>query len=51
LRRVPADVEKQWYRESVDKQTRELPVPRIVAFEHAEQSRGKDAPAGAGAIS
>src|SRR5262245_66522447 len=34
-----------WYRESDDKLTGELPVPRIVAFEHAEQSRDADAPA------
>jgi len=34
-----------WYRESADKLTGELPVPRIVASEHAEQSRDADAPA------
>src|SRR5262245_53955242 len=38
-----------WYRESEPKLTWELPGPRIVALEHAEQSRDQAAPADAGA--
>ena len=38
-----------WYHESGPKLTWELPGPRIVASEHAEQSREQDAPAGVGA--
>jgi len=50
-RRALGHVEVVWYRESATKLTWELPGPRIVAFEHAEQSRDQDAPAGAGAPS
>ncbi len=50
-RRALGHVEVVWYRESATKLTRELPGPRIVAVEHAEQSRDQDAPAGAGAPS
>src|SRR5215470_18042025 len=46
---TPGHVDDVWYRESEPKVTRELPGPRIVAIEHAEQSREQDAPAGAGA--
>src|SRR5262245_48696809 len=42
-------VAKVWYRESASKLTWELPGPRIVALEHAEQSRDQAAPAGGGA--
>ena len=50
--RAPASghVDDVWYRESEPKLTWELPGPRIVAIEHAEQSREHDAPAGAGAL-
>src|SRR2546428_5237054 len=44
------DVDPLWYCESAVKPTREPPEPRIVAFEHAEQSRDEDAPASAGAL-
>src|SRR2546428_7665675 len=44
------DVDPRWYCESAVKPTREPPDPRIVAFEHAEQSRDEDAPASAGAL-
>src|SRR2546425_2277803 len=46
---TPGHVDDVWYLESAPKLTRELPGPRIVAIEHAEQSREQDAPAGAGA--
>src|SRR5437870_3195556 len=46
---TPGHVDDVWYLESAPKLTRELPGPRIVAIEHAEQSRERDAPAGAGA--
>jgi hypothetical protein len=46
---TPGHVEGVWYRESEPKLTWEPPGPRIVALEHAEQSREQDAPAGAGA--
>ena len=42
-------VDDVWYRESGPTLTWELPGPRIVAIEHAEQSREQDASAGAGA--
>ena len=41
-RRPPGNVGLVWYRESEPKLTRELPGPRIVAFEHAEQSRDEE---------
>jgi len=47
-RRRPEHVADVWYRESGPKLTWELPGPRIVAIEHAEQSRDQDAPADAG---
>src|SRR5262249_16811750 len=50
-RRAPGNVGFVWYRESAPKLTWELPGPRIVAIEHAEQSRDQDAPVGAGAPS
>ena len=46
---TPGHVDGVWYHESGPKLTWELPGPHIVAFEHAEQSRDYDAPAGAGA--
>ena len=45
----PGHVDGVWYLEAEPKLTWELPGPRIVAIEHAEQSREQDAPAGAGA--
>jgi hypothetical protein len=50
-RRALGHVELVWYRESATKLTWELSGPRIVAVEHAEQSRDQDAPGGAGAPS
>lgn len=50
LARALGDVDPLWYCESAVKPTREPPEPRIVAFEHAEQSRDQDAPASAGAL-
>jgi hypothetical protein len=47
-RRPPGNVGTVWYRESVQNLTWELPAPRIVAFEHAEQTRDRDAPPGSG---
>src|SRR5438132_308698 len=47
---TPGHVDDVWYLESAPKLTWELPGPRIVAIEHAEQSREQDAPAGAGAL-
>ena len=47
---TPEHVDGVWYHESEPKLTWELPGPRIVAIEHAEQSREQDAPAGAGAL-
>src|SRR2546422_4073712 len=47
---TPEHVDEVWYHESAPKLTWELPGPRIVAIEHAEQSREQDAPAGAGAL-
>src|SRR5437899_6568627 len=46
---TPEHVDDVWYHESEPKLTWELPGPRIVAIEHAEQRREQDAPAGAGA--
>src|SRR5436309_4957262 len=39
MARALGDVDPLWYCESAVKRTRELPEPRTVAFEHAEQSR------------
>jgi hypothetical protein len=47
-RRPPGNVGTVWYRESGQNLTWELPAPRIVAFEHAEQTRDRDAPPGGG---
>jgi hypothetical protein len=42
----PANVGTDWYRESALNLTWELSVPRIVAPEHAEQTRDDEAPPG-----
>ena len=48
VRRMPGNVGPLWYRESANNLTWELSAPRLVAIEHAEQSRANEAPPGAG---
>ena len=47
-RQLPGNVGPLWYCESANNLPWELSAPRIVALEHAEQSRANEAPPGAG---